>query len=51
MTKADIIEEIVESTGIAKKDVSATVEAFMEVIKKACLKRKKMYTCAASAVL
>ena len=36
MTKADIIEEIVESTGIAKKDVSATVEAFMEVIKTSC---------------
>lgn len=34
MTKANIIEEIVNSTGIAKKDVSATVEAFMDVIKK-----------------
>ena len=34
MTKATIIEEIVNSTGIAKKDVSATVEAFMDVIKK-----------------
>ena len=32
MTKADIIEEIVTSTGITKKDVSATVEAFMEAI-------------------
>ncbi len=41
MTKADIIEEIVESTGIAKKDVSATVEAFMEVIKNSLLEKKE----------
>ena len=41
MTKADIIEEIVESTGIAKKDVSATVEAFMEVIKTSLLEKKE----------
>ena len=32
MTKADIINQIAESTGVAKKDVSATVEAFMECI-------------------
>ena len=30
MTKANIIEEIVNQTGIARKDVSATVEAFMD---------------------
>ena len=41
MTKADIIDEIVTSTGIAKKDVSATVEAFMEVIKNNMLEKKK----------
>ncbi len=41
MTKADIIEEIVGSTGIARKDVSATVEAFMEVIKKSLLEDKE----------
>ena len=34
MTKADIIDEIVGSTGVARKDVTATVEAFMEAIKK-----------------
>ena len=28
MTKADIINEIATSTGIAKKDVSAVVESF-----------------------
>ena len=33
MTKADIINQIAESTGVAKKDVSATVEAFMEEIR------------------
>ena len=41
MTKADIIEEIVTSTGIAKKDVSATVEAFMAIIKDSLLERKE----------
>ena len=33
MTKADIINEIATSTGIAKKDVSAVAESFMETIK------------------
>ena len=41
MTKADIIEEIVMSTGITKKDVSTTIEAFMEVIKKSMLEKKE----------
>ena len=44
MTKADIIEEIVTSTGISKKDVSATVEAFMTIIKGSLLeKRENVY--------
>ena len=33
MTKADIINQIAETTGVARRDVSVTVEAFMEVIK------------------
>ena len=33
MTKADIINKISLETGIAKKDVAATVEAFMEEIR------------------
>ena len=41
MTKADIIEEIVMSTGITKKDVSTTIEAFMEVIKNSMLEKKE----------
>ena len=44
MTKADIINEIATSTGIAKKDVSAVVESFMEPSKTVCWRRKKMYT-------
>ena len=30
MTKADIINNISEKTGLPKKDVAITVEAFME---------------------
>ena len=33
MTKAEIINQIAEQTGVAKKDVSTTVEAFMETIR------------------
>ena len=41
MTKADIINEIAKSTGIAKKDVSAVVESFMETIKDSLLEKKE----------
>ena len=41
MTKADIINEIATSTGIAKKDVSAAVESFMETIKDSLLEKKE----------
>ncbi len=41
MTKADIINEISESTGLSKKDVLITVEAFMDVIKDSLLERKE----------
>ena len=33
MPKAEIIKKIVEETGIANKDVTITVEAFMEEIR------------------
>ena len=33
MTKADIINKISDETGVAKKDVATTVEAFMEEIR------------------
>lgn len=41
MTKADIIGEITTNTGIAKRDVSAVVESFMEAIKDSLLERKE----------
>ena len=41
MTKADIINKIVEDTGLAKKDVTATVEAFMEEIRKSLATNKE----------
>ena len=41
MTKADIINKIATSTGIAKKDVSAVVESFMETIKDSLLEKKE----------
>lgn len=33
MTKADIINEITEKTGVEKQAVSTTLEAFMKVVK------------------
>ena len=41
MTKADIINEIAETTGIPKKDVSAVIESFMETIKDSLLEKKE----------
>ncbi|MBP3757497.1 MAG: integration host factor subunit beta [Prevotella sp.] len=43
MTKADIINQITESTGVAKRDVSATVEAFMECIKGSLMEKENVY--------
>ncbi len=41
MTKAEIIDKIVEDTGLAKKDVAATVEAFMEEIRNSMSEKKE----------
>ena len=41
MTKAQIINKIASETGVAKRDVSMTVEAFMEVIKQSLLEQKE----------
>ena len=41
MTKADIINKIADQTGIAKKDVAATVEAFMEEIRVSLSQQKE----------
>ena len=44
MTKADIISNIVETTGLPKKDVAATVEAFMNEIRVSMAEnREKVY--------
>ena len=43
MTKADIISKISSQTGVATKDVSTTVEAFMEVIKDSLLEKENVY--------
>jgi DNA-binding protein HU-beta len=40
MTKADIINKIVVDTGLPKREVSATVEAFMEEIRQ-CMATNK----------
>ncbi len=41
MTKAQIIEAIAQETGLARKDVSATVEAFMNAVKNSLVERKE----------
>jgi DNA-binding protein HU-beta len=41
MTKADIINMITEQTGVAKRDVAATVEAFMEEIRVSLAEEKE----------
>ena len=43
MTKADIVNEISKNTGIEKTQVQATVEAFMETIKKSLTKGDNVY--------
>ena len=44
MTKADIINEIVEKTCIARKDATIAIEAFMEVVKSNMVnKRENIY--------
>lgn len=43
MTKADIIAEISEKTGIDKSDVSASVEAFFTIIKDSLANGENIY--------
>jgi DNA-binding protein HU-beta len=43
VTKADIISEIIEKTGIEKNDVSNTVEAFFSVVKESMTKGDNIY--------
>lgn len=41
MTKAEIINQIAEQTGVAKRDVATTVEAFMESIRKSIAENRE----------
>lgn len=43
MTKAEIITEISETTGVPKKDVTVVVESFMEVVKGHMCEKENIY--------
>ena len=43
MTKAEIVPEIAGKTGIEKKDVLNTIEAFMEVVKESLTREENVY--------
>lgn len=43
MTKAEIVTEIANKTGIEKKDVLNTIEAFMEVVKESLSNEENVY--------
>lgn len=43
MTKADIVNEISQSTGIPKADALRTVEAFMDIIKTSLSNDENVY--------
>ncbi len=43
MTKAEVIAEITEKTGIEKADVTATVEAFFNVVKESLADGENIY--------
>ena len=41
MTKADVINKIMEASGLQKREVTVVVESFMETIKESMLKDKE----------
>ena len=43
MTKADIINEIAEKTGVDKADVTASIEAFLSVVKSSMANGHNLY--------
>lgn len=43
MTKADIVNEIAEKTGIERTDVQTTIEAFMKTVKGSLEKGENVY--------
>ena len=43
MTKAEVIAEIADQTGIPKEDVSVTVEAFFSIVKESMAEGNNIY--------
>lgn len=43
MTKAEVITEIANKTGVDKGDVSTTIEAFFKVVKGALIENENVY--------
>ena len=43
MTKADIINEITNNTGLQKRDVAAVIESFMECVKDSMCNKENVY--------
>ena len=43
MTKADVIAEIAEKTGVDKADVTASIEAFFSVVKNSMAEGENIY--------
>ncbi len=43
MTKAEIVAEIANKTGLPKDDVQTTVESFMETVKKSMMNGENVY--------
>lgn len=43
MTKADIVNDIAQSTGVEKVQVQAIVEAFMESVKTSLIRKDNVY--------
>lgn len=43
MTKLDIINQIVATTGIAKKDATVAVESFMKIVRDAMCNEENVY--------
>lgn len=43
MTKADIVRQVSENTGIDKKEVGAVIESFMENVRESLCKNENVY--------
>lgn len=43
MTKADIVSEVAEATGLSKQEVVSVVESFMEAVKGHLIKKEPVF--------